>query len=75
MKGTKLFWCEKVLGKAKYNYIVDIFPHINDIDFIHFLMVLYFSSCKYNIFVVRRIDDQEQFTLDVIRMGWNFSIT
>ena len=28
-----------------------------------------------NIFVERRIDDQEQFTLDVIRMGWNFSIT
>ena len=39
-------------------------------------MVLYFSSFKSNIFVELRIDDvQEQFTLDVIRMGWNVSMT
>ena len=38
-------------------------------------MVLYFSSFKSNIFVERRIDGQEQFTLEVIRVGWNFSVT
>ena len=38
-------------------------------------MVLYFSSFKSNIFVERRIDFQEQFTLDVIRMDWSFSVT
>ena len=35
-------------------------------------MVLYFSSFKSNIFVERRIDAQEQFTLDVIRIGLKF---